>query len=150
MMPLPFLLFAFSPFLLLIISQFFGLSFIPAGSLSGPPLLLINFALLSPLFPLGLSHLILCWETVLARLRIGHTRFTHSYLMSRSPPPSARLVAFFPLFPIFLHVLPLQLLVLQPSPTFLPCLADVLAESPSFSLPALVSFLRATNALHLI
>ena len=36
-------------------------------------------------------------------------------------------------------------------PSYLPPrLADVLAESPSFSLPALVSFLRAVNVLHLI
>ena len=59
MTPSPFLPFALPPFLFLIISQFFGLSFIPAGNLSGPPLLLINFALSSPQFPLGLTHLIL-------------------------------------------------------------------------------------------
>lgn len=28
-----------------------------------------------------------CWETALAWLRIGHTRLTHAYLMSRSDPP---------------------------------------------------------------
>ena len=26
-------------------------------------------------------------ETALCRLRIGHTRFTHGFLMSRDPPP---------------------------------------------------------------
>ena len=42
------------------------------------------------------SHPTRCWETVLARLRIGHTRFTHSYLMSRSP------LAVFPFLMFFL------------------------------------------------
>ena len=27
------------------------------------------------------------WETALCRLRIGHTRFSHGFLMERTPPP---------------------------------------------------------------
>ena len=102
------------------------------------------------------SHRNRRWETALARLRIGHTRLTHSHLMSRSPPtvcpscnvPSslshilllcpnytqARLTAF-----PFLSSLP------RP-----PCLADLLTESPTFSLSKLMTFLHDINVLHLI
>ena len=29
-----------------------------------------------------------CWEVILARLRLGHTRLTHGYLMENSRPPT--------------------------------------------------------------
>ena len=95
------------------------------------------------------------WETVLARLRIGHTRLTHSYLMTRSSPTlcstcqsplsvshilltcpkyiSARTTAF-----------PHLTSLLRP-----PNLKDILKESQHFHPDNIISFLKHTN-LHSI
>lgn len=101
-------------------------------------------------------HKIRRWETALARLRIGHTRLTHSYLMSRSPPD---------LCPHCQTPFSVQHILLTcphlsdarraafPHLTTLPrapCLSDVLSESSHFSLDNLMSYLRHINVLHLL
>ena len=96
------------------------------------------------------------WETALARLRIGHTRLTHSYLMSHSPPPlcpSCGSLLSLPHLLLSCPALTPQRLLAFPHLSSLsrpPSLADVLAESPSFSLPALMTFLSSVDVLHLI
>ena len=101
-------------------------------------------------------HPIRRWETALARLRIGHTRLTHSYLMSRSPPPlcpschsPSSLSHFLLHCPAFANARTVAFPHLSSLPRA-PSLADLLSESPTFSLPALISFLRDVRVLHLI
>ena len=96
------------------------------------------------------------WETTLARLRIGHTRLTHSHLMTRSPPPLCpscnspySLSHILLLCPAFASARAVTFPHLASLPRA-PCLADLLSESPTFSLPALMSFLRDIRVLHLI
>ena len=101
-------------------------------------------------------HKIRRWETALARLRLGHTRLTHSFLMSRSPKPccptcktalsvshilldcpqyaQARLTS----FPFLTHLS-------RP-----PSLIDILGETTHFSITNIMSFLQHINLLHTI
>ena len=102
------------------------------------------------------SHSNRRWETALARLRIGHTHLTHSYLMSRTPQPScpswnvtSSLYHFLLLCPTYTQAR-LTAFPHLSSLSRAPCLADILTESPSFSLTNLMSFLHSTNMLHLI
>lgn len=96
------------------------------------------------------------WETALARLRLGHTRLTHSHLMSNSPPDLC------PHCHIPLTVSHILLTCphlqnarstffphLSPSPPG-PYLSDLLTESSHFSIDSLISYLRRIEALHLI
>ena len=97
-----------------------------------------------------------CWETALARLRIGHTRLTHGHLMSQSPPPYclsckvnntlSHILLSCLIYTHFCHsVFPHLAVSCQP-----PSLVDILSKSPSFSLSNLMSFLHNINVLHLI
>ena len=93
-------------------------------------------------------HPIRRWETAFARLRIGHTRLTHSYIMSCSSPtrcPSCDVLLTLPHHLLFCPAIASQRLVAFPhlsSLTRPACLADVLTESPTFSLSAIMSFLH--------
>ena len=99
------------------------------------------------------SHRCRRWETALARLRIGHTRLTHGFLMSGDPPPQcpscrSRLTVPHILLscPRFAHLRSTFFphLTSLPRP---PAPADVLSESPVFSLPRLMHFLDSISAL---
>ena len=96
------------------------------------------------------------WETALARLRIGHTRLTHSYLMSRSPPAlcphcHASLSVHHILlscphlsntrYTSFPHLPPLSQN---------PKLSDILTESPHFSIDHLMTYLQRIKVLELL
>ena len=95
------------------------------------------------------------WETALARLRIGHTNLTHSYLMSSSPPVLC------PLCQVLLTVKHILISCPQfdvarsrafPHLNNLadPCLTDVLTESSTFSIDNIAAFLQNINILHAI
>lgn len=86
------------------------------------------------------------WETTLARLRIGHTRLTHSYLRSRSnSPPHAMLFS----QPYISHypAAPFPCL-LFPDPHSLSDIHNI-TISPIFSTDNLFSFVRRIHT-HLI
>ena len=100
------------------------------------------------------SHRCRRWETALARLRIGHTRLTHGFLMSRDPPPQCPSCHTRLTVPHFLVSCPQfasarstafpHLSLLNRPPT----VADILCESPHFSLPRLMQFLTSVSVLH--
>ena len=68
----------------IIISILFTSFYLAVGNPSGLISQLINFVQLN--HPSLLGHKNRQWETALARLRIGHTNLTQSYLMTQSPP----------------------------------------------------------------
>ena len=87
-------------------------------------------------------------ETILSRLRIGHTNITHSYLMQgQADPPECERCR---------RTLTVKHLLLE-CPKFTatrtkyfgnqPTLADILSESNSFSANKIISFLRETNLI---
>lgn len=99
------------------------------------------------------SHRVRRWETALARFRIGHTRFTHSFLMSRSPPLCSRCRVQLSVSHILLDC-PLYSLARLRYFSFLsmcrrpPCLADILSESASFSVDQVMSFVLHLRLLN--
>ena len=91
--------------------------------------------------------------SALARLRIGHTRLTHGYLMDRSDPPRcahcdtqitvSHILLTCPLYTgardfNFPHLLTLS----RP-----PKLEDILLETPYFSIDAIMNFLDSIGIL---
>ncbi len=96
------------------------------------------------------------WETALARLRLGHTRLTHSHLMSHSTPdlcPHCHipLTVFHILIecPHLLNTRSTSFPHLPSAPPG-PHLSNILTESSHFSIDSLISYLRHINVLHLI
>ena len=87
------------------------------------------------------------WESALARLRIGHTRLTHGFLMSRDLPPTcphcrSRLtVSHILLTCPRLAGLRLHFFPFLSSLGRCPTLSDLLAESKHFNVQCLMSFL---------
>ena len=86
-------------------------------------------------------------ETALSRLRVGHTNITHSYLMqSQANPPECERCR----QPITVKHLLLECRKYASTRNKLynnPSLSDMLAESSSFDLNKIISFLRETDLL---
>jgi len=97
------------------------------------------------------------WETALARLRIGHTRITHSHLMSHPSNlplcPTCNVLLSVPHILISCPRFTEARILTFPHISHLlrpPNLSDILTESPTFFIDNLFSFLRRINILHLI
>ena len=99
------------------------------------------------------SHRNRRWEVVLARLRIGHTRLTHSHLMSSAPPPICTSCNVpLSISHIFLNC-PLYTSERRqwfpPLSTHSPpLLTHFLGESDHFSIDNVMSFLQRIGILH--
>ena len=93
------------------------------------------------------------WETALARLRIGHTRLTHGYLMSGDPPPVCTHCHVLLSIHHILLVCPLFARLRSQYFPFLTrlrrplSLSDLLSESPHFSIVRLMTFLHNLRIL---
>ena len=89
-------------------------------------------------------------ETVLARLRLGHTNITHVYLMQgqTEPPECDRCRVTITLK----HLLPecRKYVTIRNKYFRNPTLSDMLAESSDFSIDKLVLYLKKTNLFHQI
>ena len=96
------------------------------------------------------------WETVFARLRIGHTNLTHSYLMTQSPLTLCmtcntllsvpHILLFCPCYTAARATAFNHLSQLSPPPR----LNNILTESPYFHLGNTIFFLQQIYILHLI
>ncbi|XP_069942581.1 uncharacterized protein [Cherax quadricarinatus] len=93
------------------------------------------------------------WETTLSRLRIGHTRLTHGYLMERHPVPLCEQCQ----VPVSIsHILldcPLyqrarRIYLQRRLRSTTVSLPSLLADGPSFNPDSLIDFLTTTDLLH--
>ncbi|MEL6605957.1 MAG: reverse transcriptase domain-containing protein [Cyanobacteria bacterium J06614_10] len=89
-------------------------------------------------------------ETVLARLRIGHTNMTHAYLMQGQSNPPLCDTCNVPITVKHMLVECRKFNLHRNKYYTNPTLADILAESNSFSVNKLVNFLKDANLFHLI
>ena len=89
-------------------------------------------------------------ETVLARLRLGHTNITHVYLMQgQTEPPECDRCR---VTTTVKHLLPecRKYVTIRNKYFRNPTLSDMLAESSDFSIDKLVLYLKETNLFHQI
>ncbi|KAI5738485.1 hypothetical protein M8J77_007721 [Diaphorina citri] len=81
-------------------------------------------------------------EVVLCRMRIGHTRATHSFLFKRTPPPSCRCGDLLTVLHILSCHLHANIRASLPTP-------PVLSDSPE-GVDSLINYLKAINLYHSI
>ena len=89
-------------------------------------------------------------ETVLARLRLGHTNITHVYLMQcqTEPPECKRCRVTITMKPLLLQCR--KYVTIRNTYFRNPTLSDMLAESNDFSIDKLVLYLKEANLFHQI
>ena len=98
-------------------------------------------------------HRIRRWETALARLRIGHTRLTHGFLMSKDPPPvcprctSCLTVSHILIECPFLATIRSRIFPFLSSLGRPPTVRDLLDETCHFSISALMRYLDCIGVL---